>query len=119
MEQEKDSTPNKVTPQSRIRAWTKLFLGIFIIWVFGAFIGPWIHNSVPVMGEINKVIEENDIDSTAYFYTGIEASYEGERYLREALELSDPNNVGLTIPFISGIVICIVILCLGYRYLPD
>ena len=57
--------------------------------------------------DIVRVIEENDIDSGAYFYTEIEGSYSGEKYLRQSLEMGDPDAFGLTWPFISGIVTCL------------
>ena len=92
---------------------------LFIIWGFGAFVGPWLADEIPIMREIVGVIEEQDINSSAYFYTEIEASYEGERYLRESLAREVPEQSGLTLPFISAIVICIALLALGFRYLPN
>ena len=71
------------------------------------------------MDDIVQVIEENDIDSGAYFYTEIEGSYTGEKYLRQSLEMGAPDEFGLTLPFISGIVSCLVLLCVGFRYLPE
>ncbi len=90
-----------------------------MIWGFGAFLGPWLVEQIPAMREIAQVIEEQDINSSAYFYTEIEASYEGERYLRESLAREAPEHSGLTLPFISAIVMCIGLLALGFRYLPN
>lgn len=77
------------------------------------------YDKIPNMRQLVTVIEEQDINSSAYFYTEIEASYEGERYLREALAREIPEEAGLTWPFISAIVICIGLLALGFRYLPN
>ena len=96
-----------------------LSLFVFMIWGFGALVGPWLVEKIPTMREIVNVIEEQDINSSAYFYTEIEASYEGERYLRESLVREAPEQSGLTLPFISAIVICIALLALGFRYLPN
>jgi hypothetical protein len=89
-----------------------------MIWGFGVYFGPWAAERIPMMKEIVNVIEEQDINSSAYFYTEIEASYEGERYLRESIAREVPEQSGLTLPFISAIVICIGLLALGFRYLP-
>ncbi len=74
--------------------------------------------NVPIINQIFQIIEERDIDSTAYFYTGIEASYDGERYLRESVELLAPEEAGLTIPFIAFVILSGVILWIGFRFLP-
>jgi hypothetical protein len=106
-------------PRSRIRAWATLSLCLLMIWGFGAFVGPWFVERIPIMKEIVNIIEEQDINASAYFYTEIEASYEGERYLRESLAREAPEQSGLTWPLISAIGICIALLALGFRYLPN
>ncbi len=105
--------------KSKLRAWAILGLSLFVIWGFGAFVGPWLVDKIPNMREMVTVIEEQNINSSAYFYTEIEASYEGERYLRQSLAREVPEETGLTLPFISAIVICIALLALGFRYLPN
>ena len=110
---------NSPKEKSRIRAWVTLCLCLVMIWAFGAFVGPWLIEEIPTMKEMVTVIEEQDINSSAYFYTEIEASYEGERYLRESLSREVPEQSGLTLPFVSAIVICIALLALGFRYLPN
>lgn len=97
-------------PISRIRPWGILIVSCFFLWVFTFKISPWIQESIPTFKQIVEVIEERDIDSTAYFYTGVEASYDGERYLRESMEFSAPGEAGLTIPFLSGVFLCGIIL---------
>lgn len=82
-------------------------------------VGPWLQHHISGMDEIVQVIEENDIDSGANFYTEIEGSYTGEKYLRQSLEMAAPDQFGLTLPFISGIVTCLVMLCIGFKYLPE
>lgn len=106
-------------PRSRIRAWGLLIGAFAALWIFAVAVGPWLETRIPVFDKIVQTIEEQDIDSGAYFYSEIKASYEGERYLRNALELGVPDQAGVTWPFVSGIVICILMLGLGYRFLPN
>lgn len=103
----------------RKKAWSILLTTFFSLWLFGAVVGPWLQHYIYSMDEIVQVIEENDIDSGAYFYTEIEGSYTGEKYLRQSLELAVPDEFGLTLPFVSGIVSCLVLLALGFKYLPE
>lgn len=105
-------------PRNRIRAWAALIGAFAALWIFAVAVGPWLETRIPVFDKIVETIEERDIDAGAYFYTEIKASYEGERYLRNAIEPGDPDEAGVTWPFVSGIVVCIVMLGLGYRFLP-
>lgn len=106
-------------PMPRAKAWGILGLTFLSLWLFAVVVGPWLQHHIYSMDDIVRVIEENDIDSGAYFYTEIEGSYSGEKYLRQSLEMGDPDAFGLTWPFISGIVTCLVMLCVGFRYLPE
>lgn len=103
----------------KLRGWLGLGLGFFIIWVFGFVVGPVVQDSVPTFQKIARVVEEKDIDSGAYFYTEIKASYEGEAYLRQALKSGAPDEFGFTPAFVLGIVICLALLAVGFRYLPN
>lgn len=103
---------------SRLRAWGQLFFCFFLIWGFAFIVGPWIQKNVPIINQIFQVAEERDIDTTAYFYTGIEASYDGASYLRESIKLQAPEEAGLTIPFIAFVILTGVILWIGFRFLP-
>ena len=103
----------------KAKAWSILGMTFCLLWLFGAVVGPWLQHHIYSMDEIVQVIEENDIDSGAYFYTEIEGAYTGEKYLRQSLEMAAPEQFGLTLPFISGIVICLVMLCVGFKYLPE
>ena len=109
---------NKTKQKSKLKAWGGLLLGFFLIWSFAFVIGPWVQQKIPIMNEIFTLIEEQEINANAYFYTEIEASYDGETYLRNSLEFSHPDKIGFTLPFISGIVLCLVILYIGFRYMP-
>lgn len=111
--------PTDSRPMSRPKAWSILGVTFLSLWVFAVAVGPWLQHHIYGMDEIVQVIEENNIDSGAYFYTEIEASYTGARYLRQSLEMAAPDQFGLTLPFISGIVICLVMLCVGFKYLPE
>ena len=106
-------------PMPRTKAWAILGITFFSLWVFAVAVGPWLQHHIYGMDEIVQVIEANNIDSGAYFYTEIEASYTGARYLRQSLEMAAPDQSGLTLPFISGIVICLVLLIIGFKYLPE
>lgn len=99
-------------------AWGQL-IGAFVgLWVFATVVGPYFETRIPTFNKIVQTIDKQDIDSGAYFYTEIKASYDGERYLRNAIELGAPDQIGLTLPFLSGIAICLLILWLGFRYMP-
>ncbi len=104
---------------SKAKGWTILLLSFFMLWVFGVAIGPWLQHHIYGMDQIVQVIEEQDIDAGAYFYTEIEGSYSGEKYLRQALEMGAPDQFGLTLPFLSGILLCLFLLFLGWKFLPN
>ena len=108
----------KPTKKSRIKAWGQFFGVLLLLWIFGTVVGPWLETRIPTFNKIVETIEKHDIDSGAYFYSEIKGSYDGERYLRDALELGAPDDIGLTLPFICGIILCFVILWLGFRYMP-
>ena len=101
-----------------IKAWGQLISILMLVWIFGTVVGPWLETRIPTFNKIVETIEKHDIDSGAYFYSEIKGSYDGERYLRDALELGAPDDIGLTLPFVSGIVLCLVILWIGFRFLP-
>ncbi len=103
----------------KLWGWVILLLTIFLLWLFGVAIGPWLQHHIYGMDQIVQVVEEQDIDAGAYFYTEIEGSYAGGRYLRQALKMGAPDDYGLTFPFLSGIVLCFFILFLGWKYLPE
>ena len=113
-------TPDSERPRQkkRLKAWGQLISALCILWLFGTVVGPWLETRIPVFNKIVETIEKQDIDSNAYFYSEIKASYDAEPYLRSALEQGVPDQAGWTWPFISGIVICLVILWLGFRYMP-
>lgn len=102
-----------------IKGWSVFLMTLILLWVFGVAVGPWLQHYIYGMDEIVQVIEEQNIDAGAYFYTEIEGSYDGEKYLRQALETGVPDEFGLTVPFLSGIFLCFLILFLGWKYLPE
>lgn len=112
-------TANSNRPMARAKAWSILALTFFSLWLFGALIGPWLQHHIYGMDDIVQVIDENNIDSGAYFYTEIEGSYTGEKYLRQSIQMAAPDQFGLTLPFASGIVACLVLLAIGFKYLPE
>ena len=110
---------NRAQPkQNRTKGWVVLISVFLLIYSFGVFIGPWLQRYIYGMDKIVQVIEENGIDAGAYYYTEIEASHAGQQYLTQTLQLMAPEQYGLTLPFISGIIICLLILYFGLRALP-
>ena len=95
-----------------------MLVSLGLLALFAFVIGPWFQKQVPIVDEMFTLIEEHDINSNAYFYTDIEASYDGEKYLKNAIRLSDEKEARLNIPFIAGLICCILILGLGYKFLP-
>lgn len=104
---------------SKVRGWVILLSTLVFLWIFGVAIGPWLQHHIYGMDQIVQVIEEQNIDAGAYFYTEIEGSYAGGSYLRQSLKTSMPEEFGLTWPFISGILLCLFLLFLGWKYLPE
>ncbi|MCP4688675.1 MAG: hypothetical protein GY859_11540 [Desulfobacterales bacterium] len=115
-----NETPRETTGArpKPLKGWAILIGTMGMLWVFAVYIGPWAAERIPVFNEIVRTIEKHDIDAGAYFYTEIKASYEGERYLRDSLELGAPEQARFSLQFISGIVICLLLLGLGWRFLP-
>lgn len=107
-----------VDKRSKAKAWGVLVLTMGLLWLFGAVIGPWGERHIPMFNTIVDTIEARDIDSGAYFYTEIDASYDGQKELAGAIKLKAPDQYGFTLPFISGIVLCVLILIIGFRTLP-
>jgi hypothetical protein len=103
----------------RLQAWSILVSVMLSVWVFAVYLGPWLEGHIPMMAQIVKVIEEQDINANAYFYTEIEASSEGEQFLRGSFEHSGRDDYGVTLPFISGVLLCFLILFFGYWFMPS
>ena len=107
-----------VNRKSRLRGWGLLLLTFFLLWVFAVVVGPWLRPHIPYLNQIVAVAEQQDIDMGAYFYTEIEASYDGEQYLKGALDLGAPGEAAFNPFAVAGLALCLFILWLGYRYLP-
>ena len=89
-----------------------------LLYLFGIYGGPWIQARVGSLDAVVQVMEEQDIDGGAYYYTEIEGAYDGQAYLSQSVRSMAPEHYGLTLPFISGIIACLLILFFGFRYLP-
>jgi hypothetical protein len=100
------------------KAFAILAASFFLLWVFGVYVGPWLAKRIPVMNEIVQIIEEREINANAYFYTEIEASYDGERYMIDALELSPAEEGRVGWFFVAGVAYCLVLLWFGFHKLP-
>lgn len=103
---------------SQKKSWSILLLSFFLLYLFAVSVGPWLQHHIYGMDEIVTVMEENNIDGGAYYYTEIEGAYDGQVYLSQSLQHIAPDQYGLTLPFISGIVCCLLILYFGFRFLP-
>ena len=91
-------------------------MGLFLLWAFTFHVFPWVKVYIPGMMTLDRAIEERDIDTTTFFYSETKESYEAESYLNDTLSLAKPRGYdGFDIYFISGIVICILILVIGFR----
>lgn len=107
-----------IKQRSRLKSWGVLLAALGLVGGFAFVVGPWLQKQIPIVDEMFTLIEEHEINSNAYFYTDIEASYDGEKFLRNSIRLADEKEARLNIPFISGLVCCILILWLGYRFMP-
>ncbi len=104
--------------KSKAKGWAILILTLAGLWVFATIIGPYGEKHIPVFDNIVDTIEARDIDSGAYFYTEIEAGFTGPRELIGTIALKAPDQYGFTLPFISGVVTCLLILIVGFKTLP-
>ncbi len=111
------STPDR-THRPSLKAWCQLFGVLASLWLFAVVVGPYFETRIPTFDQIVQTIDSQDIDSGAYFYTEIKGSYQGEHYLRSSLEWAAPDQFGLTVPFMSGVALCLLILGLGFRFMP-
>ena len=115
----RDHQPDLKKPRSLAKGWAALFLCILLTWAFTFYLVPWMQNNIPVMKRLAEVVKERDIDTTAFFYSENKESYEAERYLKDTFDLKKPKGYGVDGFFILGILFCIVILMIGYRFLPN
>ncbi len=113
----KNNIKERLIRLSLVKKWIVLLSSIVIIFLSGIWFIPAIGENIPILSDIVKVAKDNQIDVGAYFYTEIEQSYEGEHNLRDSISAREDIN-GL-IMSICGIIVCLVILLIGYRYLPQ
>lgn len=106
----------KKTVAKKMGPWAKLLFGAFLIWVFGWVVGPYFENNIPTYKQIAHVVEERDIDSAAYMYADSVGSYDGEYFLIDSFKHSGRDDFGATPAFFGGIISCLAILWLGWRY---
>lgn len=107
-----------IEKKSKAKGWAIIVLTLFLLWVFGNVIGPWGEKNIPMFNTIVETIDARDIDSGAYFYTEIDASYDGQTELIGSIKLKAPDQYGFTLPFISGMLLCFLILIIGFKTLP-
>ena len=103
---------------SRKKGWAVLLVSFFFLYLFAVSIGPWLRHHIWGMDAVVQTIEENNIDSGAYYYTEIKGAEDGYAYLTQSMQSMAPDQYGLTLPFISGLVACALILYFGFKTLP-
>ena len=110
--------PKENQKKNTKKNWLTLAGFVTLIWFFGAVVGPWVEKQSSTLTQIVKVIEEQNIDSSAYFYTEINASYEGEYYLKESIKRSNLEKTQAGGVFFLGIIMCLAILSAAFFWLP-
>ena len=108
----------KTKEKNQFKAWAILFSCLVLVYLFGVSLGPWLQQHIWGMDAIVQVMQEQEIDGGAYYYTEIEGAHDGQAYLNQSLKSMAPEHYGLTLPFISGIILCLLILFFGFRSLP-
>ncbi len=106
------------TGMDKKKGWAILCSVCAGLYLFGVKIGPWLQGHIWGMDKIAKVIDEQNIDAGAYYYTEIEEAAEGYQYLSQTLQTMAPDQYGLTLPFLLGIALCLLILYFGMKSLP-
>jgi hypothetical protein len=109
---------NDKPQMGRLKGWTVLVSVCLLVYLFAVKIGPWLITHIWGMDKIARVIDEQNIDAGAYYYTEIEGAYDGQQYLSQSLQLMAPDQYGLTLPFLLGIALCLLILYFGMKSLP-
>jgi len=69
--------------QSKIGRISGLALSLFLIWFFLYVVGPWL-SEAPMVKPLMDVIEANDIDAGAYYYTEIEEFSEADVHMNNS-----------------------------------
>ena len=97
--------------------WMILISALLLVWSFGWVIGPYFIDHIPIYSQIVQVVEEQGINSNAYSYQDSVGSYDGEYFLRDSFVHSGRADYGPTVAFFSGMVLCLMILGFGWRYI--
>ncbi len=101
------------------RGWAWLGFWVTLVCLFAFVVGPWLQTSLGPMDQISRIVEEQNIDAGAYYYTEIEASAGGQRYLKNALAFGDPPpGAGWNLSFFVCLLLCLLILVMGFKTLP-
>ncbi len=66
-------------------------MGLAFFFVYGFL--PFLTKSFSVLDQMAVSLEENEIDPSRYYYTDVSQVKESELYLREALDLDQPEEV--------------------------
>ena len=82
-----DTNVNMKAQNGKPKSWLKLFAGIFIIILFLFVIGP-LYLNLPLVRQITEVIEKEDIEATAFYYTELEGFAEAEAAIKDSMNYS-------------------------------
>ena len=66
------------------KGWIGLLTGLVLIAVFLFWLGPWLER-LPLFQPLVRLIDEQDIDAGAYYYTDIEEFADAEFNIRQAM----------------------------------
>ena len=80
-----DCRPKRLLPIAR--RWTRLFLGVLLIWAFMFILAPWVEKA-PMVEPVIRFIEENGIDASALYYTEIEEFSEAGIYMENTMNFA-------------------------------
>ena len=103
---------------SRTRGWIILLSVPLLYYLLALHVGPWLQAHIQGADQIAGVVEEYNINAGAYYYTEVEEFAQAHAYLTQSLQTMAPEHYGLTLPFLCGIALCLLILYFGMRALP-
>lgn len=72
-------------PYATLKSWLKLFIGLLVIYLFVGVVLPFLSN-LPLSRAAIDVIEEQDIDPRALFYTESEQAVKAGREMNERIK---------------------------------
>ena len=71
-------------PSAKLKSWLYLLIGVAILWVFMQWVGPLIFQ-LPGFSSMARLIKEQNIHTTGFFYTDIEEHALAASVIRDRL----------------------------------